>query len=73
MNPITSCTGCSDCAVRLGFGFCQPDTYICTRSGDEVTTADGCTLGTPGEPSQAVEACEVDVAGRVGYGCEVLG
>lgn len=68
MNPITECSGC---AVRLGFGLTQPDTLICTLSGREVSAADGCTLGTPGEPSQAVEACEVDVSGRTGYGCEV--
>ena len=63
MNPITECNRCSDCAIRLGFGFTQPDVLICTVRGDEVG---------PGEPVQAVEACEVDVSGRVGYGCEVL-
>lgn len=72
MKPITNCPNCSECAVRLGFGFAQPDTLICTRVGDEVTDEDVCTLGTPGEPMQAVEAYEVDVTGRVGYGCEVL-
>ena len=66
MNPITECNRCSDCAIRLGFGFTQPDVLICTVRGD------GCTLGSPGEPVQAVEACEVDVSGRVGYGTEVL-
>lgn len=72
MNPITECNRCSDCAIRLGFGFTQPDVLICTVRGDEVGPDDGCTMGTPGEPVQAVEACEVDVSGRVGYGAEAL-
>lgn len=72
MNPIAECKRCSDCAIRLGFGFTQPDVLICTVRGDEVGPGDGCTMGIPGEPVQAVEACEVDVSGRVGYGCEAL-
>lgn len=28
MNPITECKRCSDCAIRLGFGFTQPDVLI---------------------------------------------
>ena len=71
MNPITECKRCSDCAIRLGFGFTFPDTYICTQRGDEVEPDDGCTLGCAGAPVQAIEAIEADVNGRVGYGCEV--
>lgn len=47
MNPITECKNCSDCAVRLGFGFTQPDVLICTVRGDEAGPGDGCTLGSP--------------------------
>ena len=46
MNPITECKRCSDCAIRLGFGFTQPDVLICTVRGDEVGPGDGCTLGS---------------------------
>lgn len=73
MKELFTCASCGDCAVRLGFGFTFPDTYICTQRGDEVEPDDGCTLGCAGEPVQALEACEVDVSGRVGYGTEVLG
>ena len=45
-----------DCAVKLGFGFTLPDTYICTQRGDEVAPDDGCTLGCEGVPMQAIEA-----------------
>ena len=72
MKELYTCASCGDCAVKLGFGFTFPDTYICTQRGDEVEPDDGCTLGSPGVPVQAVEACEVDVSGRVGYGTEVL-
>lgn len=60
MKELFTCANCGDCAVKLGFGFTFPDTYICTQRGDEV------------EPVQAIEAIEADVNGRVGYGCEVL-
>lgn len=73
MNPITECKRYSDCAIRLGFGFTQPDVLICTVRGDEVGPGDGCTMGIPGEPVQTAEAYEVDVNGSVGYGAEVLG
>ena len=72
MKPIIECDRCSDCAIRLGFGFTKPDVLICTQRGDEVEPDDGCTLGCAGVPVQAIEACEVDVSDRVGYGCEVL-
>ena len=66
MKELFTCASCGDCAVKLGFGFTFPDTYICTQRGD------GCTLGCEGVPMQAIEAIEADVDGRVGYGCEVL-
>lgn len=59
MKELFTCANCGDCAVKLGFGFTFPDTYICT-------------LGCAGVPMQAIEAIEADVDGRVGYGCEVL-
>ena len=67
MIEFFTCASCSDCTVRLGFGFSFPDTYICTQRGDEVESDDGCALGCAGVPVQAIEACEVDVNGRVGY------
>ena len=67
MKELFTCASCGDCAVRLGFGFTFPDSYICTQRGDEVKPDDGCTLGRAGVPVQAIEACEVDVNGRVGY------
>lgn len=73
MKELFTCANCGDCAVRLGFGFTQPDVLICTVRGDEVEPDDGCTLGCAGVPVQAVEAIEVDVSDRVGYGTEVLG
>ena len=72
MKELFTCANCGDCAVKLGFGFTFPDTYICTQHGDEVEPDDGCTLGGEGGPMQAIEAIEADVNGRVGYGCEVL-
>lgn len=72
MKKLFTCASCGDCAVKLGFGFTFPDTYICTQRGDEVEPDDGCTLGYEGVPMQAIEAIEADVDGRVGYGCEVL-
>ena len=85
MKELFTCANCGDCAVKLGFGFTFPDTYICTQRGDEVEPDDGCTqrgdevepddgctLGCEGVPVQAIEAIEADVDGRVGYGCEVL-
>lgn len=72
MKELFTCANCGDCAVKLGFGFTFPDTYICTQRGDEVEPDDGCTLGRAGVPMQAIEAIEADVDGRVGYGCEVL-
>ena len=65
MKELFTCASCGDCAVKLGFGFTFPDTYICTQR-------DGCTLGCEGVPMQAIEAIEADVDSRVGYGCEVL-
>ena len=72
MKELFTCANCGDCAVKLGFGFTFPDTYICTQRGDEVEPDDGGTLGCEGAPVQAIEAIEADVDGRVGYGCEVL-
>lgn len=72
MKELFTCASCGDCAVKLGFGFTFPDTYICTQRGDEVEPDDGCTLGREGVPMQAIEAIEADVDGRVGYGCEVI-
>lgn len=72
MKELFTCANCGDCAVKLGFGFTFPDTYICTQRGDEVEPDDGCTLGCAGVPMRAIEAIEADVDGRVGYGCEVL-
>lgn len=72
MKELFTCANCGDCAVKLGFGFTFPDTYICTQRGDEVEPDDGCTLGCAGVPMQAIEAIEADIDGRVGYGCEVL-
>lgn len=72
MKELFTCASCGDCAVKLGFGFTFPDTYICPQRGDEVEPDDGCTLGRKGVPMQAIEAIEADVDGRVGYGCEVL-
>lgn len=71
MKELFTCAGCGGCAVRPGFGSTSPDTYVCTQRGGEVEPDDGCTLGCAGVPVQAVEACGVDVPGRVGYGCEV--
>ncbi|WP_444328474.1 hypothetical protein [Paratractidigestivibacter sp.] len=72
MKELFTCASCGDCAVKLGFGFTFPDTYICTQRGDKVEPDDGCTLGREVVPVQAIEAIEADVDGRVGYGCEVL-
>lgn len=72
MKELFTCANCGDCAVKLGFGFTFPDTYICTQRGDEVEPDDGYTLGCEGAPVQAIEAIEAYVNGRVGYGCEVL-
>lgn len=46
MNPITECNRCSDCAIRLGFGFTQPDVLICTVRGDEVDVSGRVGYGT---------------------------
>ena len=48
MKELFTCANCGDCAVKLGFGFTFPDTYICTQRGDEVEPDDGCTLGCAG-------------------------
>ena len=41
MKELFTCANCGDCAVKLGFGFTFPDTYICTQRGDEVAPDDG--------------------------------
>ena len=58
MKELFTCASCGDCAVKLGFGFTFPDTYICTQRGDEVEPDDGCTRGCEGVPMQAIEAIE---------------
>lgn len=36
MKELLTCANCGDCAVKLGFGFIFPGTYICAQRGDEV-------------------------------------
>lgn len=67
LKPLTLCVNCSDCAIKLGFGFIGEDTLYCTLSGQEVEDGDACTMGTPGEPVQGAVPVEVDISNRVGY------
>lgn len=72
MKELFTCANCGDCAVKLGFGFTFPDTYICTQRGDEVEPTTAARSGARVCRVQAIEAIEADINGRVGYGCEVL-
>ena len=55
MRRVVRCSRCSDCATVTGIGFASSPRMVCTRTGEEVTEDDGCTMGARGEPRVGVD------------------
>lgn len=71
-RAVTRCRSCALCAAWLPAGFASVERLSCTRTGDEVSPGDGCTLGERGEPARGAAPFDVDLSptlpGRVSEG-----
>lgn len=69
---VVRCRACSLCAAWLPAGFTSVERLSCTRTGDEVSPGDGCTLGERGDPARGAAPFDVDLSptlpGRVSEG-----
>lgn len=63
MKRVTRCAKCANAAIKLGVGFTNPSELICVDRSGTVDPDDGCTFGVPGEPGNAVDSYDVDLAG----------
>lgn len=54
MKEPVECVACSMCAYVLPPGFTSVPSFYCTQFNTEVEPDDACTMGSAGEPFQAV-------------------
>ena len=64
MNDIVPCTGCADCGIGYATGFTGGRVMRCMKMDTDTTAIDGCTHGTPGEPSPIAWSWAVYLAGH---------
>lgn len=69
MREIVPCVSCALCAAYRPAGFTATEELRCTRSGDEVSGEDGCTLGEIGEPQQGIVPYDVEINHEMQTAC----
>lgn len=64
MKPVIECGHCEICAMGYETGFTGNEVMRCTRTGNDVTRDDGCTMGQEGIPGKLGCGWDVSISGH---------